>query len=255
MERQRVLLVLDVDPGRVVRPRHMQRPDVEDDHRGDHERQQIMQREEARQRRLVGRVSAQQPHPDRLADQWEGREEAGDDLRAPIAHLAPWQDVAEERRRHHQQIDDQPEHPHHFARRLVAAVEQPAEDVDVDDDEEEAGAVGVGVAQQPAGVDVAHDMLDRIERPVGRRIIMHRQDDPGDDLDDQGKPGEDPEIPEIIEVARHRIAAAVGTVDQARHRQPLVEPAHERRLGFVGLGPGKAHAVSPLNRSGRQCRT
>ena len=40
---------------------------------GDHERQQIMEREEAGQRRLVGRVAAEQPMLDRLADQRESR--------------------------------------------------------------------------------------------------------------------------------------------------------------------------------------
>ena len=250
VERQGVLLVLDVDPGRVARSRDVQRPDVEDDHAGDHERQQIMEREEARQRRLVGRVAAQQPHPDRLADQRESREEAGDDLRAPIAHLAPRQDVAHEAGRHHQQVDDQAEHPHQLARRLVAAVIEPAENVDVGDQEEEAGAVHMRVAQQPAGIDVAHDeLVDAVERAVGGRHVMHRKDDAGEDLDGQEDPGEDPEIPEIIEVARHRIAGTGRAIDEARERQALVEPLHHRVLGFVGLGPGKAHLSLPLSRS------
>ena len=146
--------------------------------------------------------------------------------------------------RHHQQIDDEAEHPHQLARRLVRTVIKSAEDVDVGDDEEEAGAVHVRVAQQPAGVDVAHDQLvDRIECAVGGRGIMHRQHDAGDDLDGQEDPGEDSEIPEIIEVARHRIAAADRAIDEPRKRQALVDPAHQRMLGFVGLGPGKAHCL------------
>ena len=39
--------------------------------RRDHERQQIMEREEARQRRLVRRVAAEQPNAQRLADDRE----------------------------------------------------------------------------------------------------------------------------------------------------------------------------------------
>ena len=73
--------------------------------------------------------------------------------------------------RHHQQVDDEAEHPHQLARRLVRSVVEAAENVDVGDQEEEAGAVHVRVAQQPAGVDVAHDQLvDRIERAVGGRM-------------------------------------------------------------------------------------
>jgi hypothetical protein len=245
MEGQSVLRPLDVDPGRVGRPRNVKRPDVEDDHSGDHERQQIVEREEAVQRRLVWRIAAEQPLLDRLADDRDRPEQAGDHLGAPEAHLAPGQDVAHERRRHHQQKDDEAEHPHQLARRLVGAVIHAPEDVDVGDDEEQAGAVGVGVAEEPALVDVAHDVLDRLEGMVAGRRIMHGENDPGDDLDGQSQAGENPEIPPVIQVARHRIAAADRAVDEARKRQPLVEPAHQRVLGFIFLSPGEAHLMPP----------
>ena len=169
MEGHRVLRRLDLDPGRIARARNVKRPDVEDDHAGDHERQQIMEREEAVEGRLVGRVAAEQPLLDRLADHRDRPEQAGDHLRRPEAHLPPGQDVAHERGRHHQQQDDEAEHPDQLARRLVGAVIEAPEDVDVGDDEEEAGAVGVEVAEQPALVDVAHDVLDRPEGRPGRR--------------------------------------------------------------------------------------
>ena len=44
---------------------------------------------------------------------------------------------------------------------------------------------------------------------------MHRQHDPGDDLDHQEQPGEDTEVPEIVQVARHRITAAKRSVLRA----------------------------------------
>jgi hypothetical protein len=69
-----------------------------------------------------------------------------------------------------------------------------------------------------SGVDVAHDALDAVERPAGEAVIVHRQNDARDDLDHQREAGEDPEVPEVVEVARHRIAAADGTIDQARDR-------------------------------------
>jgi hypothetical protein len=65
----------------------MQRPDVQDDDAGDHERQQVMQREEAVQRRIVDGKAAEQELLDPFADQREGREEAGDDGGAPEGHL------------------------------------------------------------------------------------------------------------------------------------------------------------------------
>ncbi len=39
-------------------------------------------------------------------------------------------------------------------------------------------------------------------------------------------------------------ASADGAVDDARQRQPLVDPAHQRVLGLVGFGPGKAHSLT-----------
>ena len=229
-------------------PRNVQRPDVEDDDAEDDERQQIMQREEAVERRVVGREAAEQPRVDRVADDGNRREQVGDHRRAPEAHLPPDEDVAHERGRHHQQEDDEAEQPQHLARRLVAAVEQAAEDVDVDDDEEERRTGRVHVAQHPAAVDVAHDVLDRVEgdRRVGR--IVHAEDDAGQDLDDQRDPGEDAEVVEIVEVLRHRIAAAEAVVDQPRYRQPTVDVLHERRGRLVMLGPGEAHGAV-LNRS------
>src|SRR5205085_9173562 len=97
----------------------------------------------------------------------------------------------------------------------------------------------------PAGVDIAHDQLiDGIEGAVAGRIIMHREHDAGNDLDRKEDSGRDSEIPEIVEVARHRIAAADGAVGDARKRQALVEPAPKGGLRLVGSGPGKTHARS-----------
>jgi hypothetical protein len=50
-----------------------------------------------------------------------------------------------------------------------------------------------------------------------------------------------PEIPEIIEVARDRIAGADCVIDEARQRKTAVYPLHQRVLGFVMACPGEAH--------------
>ena len=55
----------------------------------------------------------------------------------------------------------------------------------IDHDEEEAGAVHMRITQEPAAIHVAHDVLDAIEGTADASIIMHRQDDAGDDLDNQ----------------------------------------------------------------------
>ena len=63
-ERHRVLLRLRLDAGRIVLPDDVQRPDVQHHDARDHERQQVVQREEALQRRIADRVAAPQPGHD-----------------------------------------------------------------------------------------------------------------------------------------------------------------------------------------------
>ena len=96
-------------------------------------------------------------------------EQVGDDRHRPEAHLAPGQRVAHEGGRHHQQQDDDADDPQHLARRLVGAVVEAAGDVDVDGEEEHRGADRVHVADEPAVVHVAADVLDAVEG-VGRRV-------------------------------------------------------------------------------------
>ena len=200
-----------------------------------------MQREEAVQCGVVGGEAAEQPDLDRLADQRDGAEQAGDDLRAPEAHLAPGKDVTHEGGRHHEQEDHDAQQPDHLARGLVRGVEEAAEDVDVDDDEEETGAVGVRIAHQPAPVDVAHDVLGRREGDLRVRRIVHGEHDAGDDLHHEEHTGEHAEVPEIGQVARNRVAGTDSVIDEARKRQLLVEEAGEAVARLVFACPGKAH--------------
>jgi hypothetical protein len=75
--------------------------------RRDHERQQIVQREEAVERGVAGREATQQPGLDRLAHHWNCAEQAGDHLRAPVGHLAPGKHIAHERGRHHEKENNE----------------------------------------------------------------------------------------------------------------------------------------------------
>jgi hypothetical protein len=102
----------------------------------------------------------------------------------------------------------------------------------IDHDEERRGTVGVRVAQHPAPVHVTHDVFGGIERHARVGGIVHRQDHAGDDLEHQADACQDAEVPEIVQVARHRITGADGVVDEARQRQLLVQPLHE---GWLGL--------------------
>ena len=214
-------------------PDHVQRPDVQHHHAGDHEGQQVVQRVEAVERRIADGIAAPQPGDDGVADAGNGREQIGDHGRRPEAHLPPDQHVAHEAGRHHQQVDDDAEDPQHLARLLVGAVIDAAEHMDVNRQEEHRGAVGVQVAQQPAVIDVAHDALDRVEGHVDLRRVMHRQHDAGDDLHAQHEGEDAAEGPPIVQIARRRIGDERG-MDQAPDRQPLLEPLQNFVLRLVG---------------------
>ncbi len=198
-------LRLHVDADRVVVARHVQRPDVQRDDAGDHERQQVVQREEAVERRVVDREAAAQQLRSGVADDRDGREDVGDHGRAPEAHLAPGQHVAHEGGRHHQQEDEHAEDPEDLARRLVGAEIQAAEDVDVDGDEEHRGADGVDVAwimRPPLTSRRMCSTESKAMRDVRR--VVHGQDDAGDDLDHQASRQDGAEGPPVVEVLRRR---------------------------------------------------
>ena len=220
---------------------------MQHDDAGNHERQQIVQRKEAVERRIVDGEAAEQQLLDPVADQRNGAEEAGDDGGAPEAHLAPGQHIAHEAGRHHQEVDDAAEDPQQLARRLVGAVIEAAEDVDVDGDEEERGAVGMHVAQQPARIHVAHDLLDRIEGEIGVGRIVHGQHDAGQDLRHQHDRQDAAEGPGIVQVARHRIGDE-AVIDQARQRHAGVEPAFDTGLGRIGRVSLAHRNIPCLNR-------
>ena len=152
-------------------------------------------------------------------------------LGAPVGHLAPWQDVAEEGRCDHQEKDQAADDPDHLARRLVRAVIQTAQHVQIDRDEEHRGPVGVGVADQVAAVDVAHDALDRGEGHFGIGHIVHGQDHAGGDLDDEAQRKDGAERVPVVQVTRSRQGHVIGA--EADDRQTAVEPFLDAGLGDV----------------------
>ena len=243
-----VLGALDIDAERVVRLAVVQRPEMQEDHADEHEGQQIVQRVEAVERRVVDREAAPQPGDDRLADPRDRRGHVGDHRRRPEAHLPPRQNVAHEGRRHHEQQDDDAHPPEDLARRLVGAVVEAAEEVDVDHREEHRGAVRVEVAHQPAPLDVAHDVLDGVEGEVAMGRVVHRQHHAGHDLQHQHDPGEGAEVPPVVEVTRRRVVDEV-LVGPAEDRQAVLDP-----LGNAVLRYGCRHPARSPNRSEPGCR-
>ena len=251
VERHRVLRPLHVDAQRVVGPHHVQCGDVQEHHADDDEGQQVVQREEPVQRRVIDAEPAPQPGDDAMPDDREGGEQVGDDGGAPVGHLAPGQHVAHERRGHHQQQDDDADHPQQFAGRLVGTVVQPAEDVDVGDDEEHRCTVLVHIADQPAVVHIAHDVLHAVERELRVRLVVHRQEDAGGDHDHQVDHGQRAEVPEVVEILR-RGEDAILLLEHGEDGQSAVDPVDHRiaEAAVVNLAGHRAGDLSWLSWNG-----
>ena len=257
-ERDGVGILPRLDAVRVVLTHDVQRPDVQHHHARDHERQQVVQRVEAIERRIADRKATPQPLGDGLAHDRDRREQVGDDDGRPVAHLAPGQHVAHEAGHDHEQQQDHAEDPQHLARLLVGAVIHAAEHVDVAGEEEHRRAVGVHIAQQPAVVHVAHDAFDGIEGEVDMRRVVHREHDAGDDLRRQQEREDAAEGPPIVQVARNRVGDE-GGVDQPRNRQPRLHPFHEGVLRLVGRMSAhdltlQRDVATAVSRSGFGCR-
>ena len=220
-------MALHLDARRIVVAGHMQRPNVQDHHAGDDKREEIVQRVEPVQRRL----SHREPSPDPLHHRGpkprdhrvQRREQVGDHGHRPEAHLPPDERIAHESRGDHQQQDEHAEYPQHLAWGLVGPIIEPAERMDEDGEEEHRRADLVGIAQQPAPVHVAHDLLNGIERTLRSRLIVHGQHDAGGDLRDQHEGEDAAERPQIVQVARRREDHEL-VMHQPRNRQTRIEP-------------------------------
>ncbi len=199
MPGHRILLVLDLDAVRIVGADFVQRHQVHGDQDQQHQRNRDhVKGEEAVQRDVGDRVVAADPDSEIVTDDGYGREQIDDHLRAPVRHLSPRKQIAEERLRHERQVDEAADDPQQLARPPVAAVEQGAEHVQVDDDEERRCAGRVRVADEPPARDVAHDVLDRLEGLGRVGLVAHRQEDAGDDLHHQHEQRERAEeVPEV----------------------------------------------------------
>ena len=182
----RALVFLDLDAIGIVGPVLAQRHQVQRDQQQHGQRHgHHMQREEAPQRGIGDAVVAADPFHQPGPDHRDGPEQVHDDLRTPVRHVAPRQHVAHEGLGHQREIHEHAEQPQQFARRLVRAVQQRTEHVQIHDDEEGRSAGGMHVADQPAVIHFAHDVFDGVERRRLARLVVHGEEDAGDQLYDQ----------------------------------------------------------------------
>ena len=209
-----------------------------------------MKREEAVEGWIIDRETTPEPSHDALADNRDRREQIGDHGSTPKAHLPPGKNIAHERCRHHQKEDDHTQHPKELSWRLVRAIIEAAENMDVDNNEEERCAIRMSIADQPAKIDVTHDMFDAGKGVIDMRGVVHCQNNAGQNLKDQSQACKRAKIPPIAQVLWAGILAANHMVHGAEDRQAVLDPT-DHRICVIGVTGACAHRISTLSISCR----
>ena len=219
---------LDLDTVRVVRADVVQRQQMrhhqtdQSQRHGDH-----VESKETVQRGVAHHVITANQQREFFANKGDGSEQVDDDLSAPVAHLAPGQQIAHEGLGHQAQEDSAAKYPDQFTRFSVAAIHQPTEHVQVDDDEKRAGASGVHVTHQPAPRHITHDVFDRCKCQGRIGLVVHGQENACDDLQRQHQHGQSAkDVPEV-EVLWGVVLRHVHAIGVKRGWKPVLEPYRE----------------------------
>ena len=99
------------------------------------------------------------------------------------------------------------------------------------------------VAQQPAGIDITHDLLDRIEGESGVGRVVHGQHDAGDKLNYQHDRQDTTEGVGVVQVPRHRVGDET-VMHKPCHRQACIHPLSESGGGLISRMIA-AHGLKP----------
>ena len=79
------------------------------------------------------------------------------------------------------------------------------------------------VAHQPAVIHITHDVFDAFERHIDMRRVMHGENDPGDDLDNQADGEDTAKRPPVIQILwRREVDETV--IGEPNDRQAPVDP-------------------------------
>ena len=227
------------------------------------------------QKQHVDRVEAGEGRRPELGPGAEEVAEVGADDRArpvdvdaddggPEGALVERQQIAGEGHRHRQDQQHHADHPVELARVLVGAEEEGPAHVEEDQDHHHAGAPFVHPVHQLAEGDVFVDVGDR---PVGlgrRGDVEHRQEDPGDGLDDEREEGRRAERVEPVGPLRDLAEKHPG--EEPGRRRPLVDPGEDvdrpllralddflflgGPLGWSGLEVGRGRALGAVSLTG-----
>jgi hypothetical protein len=90
-------------------------------------------------------------------------------------------------------------------------------------------------ADEPAPIHVAHDVFHRRKRFGGRRFVVHRQENAGDELIHQNQQRERSEVVPEVEILRRVVFGDLAAPHRGQ-RKALIDPSQNtsrgNRLGF-----------------------
>ena len=131
------------------------------------------------QRDAGDQIVSSDPRHNIFAHHGNGAKQGNNDLRTPVGHLAPWQDVTHKCLRHQHDENQHAENPDQLSRLFVRAIHQRSHHMQVNHDKKRRGAGGVHVPKHPSIIDVAHDVLHRSESLFRGGGVIHGKPDTG----------------------------------------------------------------------------
>ena len=206
-----------------------------------------MEAEEAVQGSVAHHKVATDQQSQVRTDEGNGGKQVHDHLSAPVRHLAPRQQVAHEGFSHQTQENGAAKDPDQLTRLAVRTVDQATEHVQVHHNEESRGPRGVHVTNQPAPGHITHDVLHRCESQIRIRLVVHDQEDTGDDLDHQHQQCQrTKDVPEV-EILRSVVLRHMHTVGIESCGEPVLKPIRQlgRRRSVGGDFLEFSHVVLP----------
>jgi len=118
--------------------------------------------------------------------------------------------------------------------------------VQIDDDEKERRAGGVHIANEPAPFDIAHDVFDGRKRINSSRLVVHRQENAGKQLNRQHDKREHAEYVPPVKILGCVILGGV-ILHRFRERKTIINPLHQPALGLANFCFDSRHYAAPVS--------
>ncbi len=185
---------------RIITSEFMQTEEMKDDQQTKDKRQKIMGTKETIKGSIIDTITAPDKFDKVIAQPGDGAEEVGDDGGAPVTHLSPREDIAQEGGSHHEEVDKDTKNPQEVTRHIITIIIETSTDVQVDEEEEEGGAISMNIADEPAIIDISHDVFDTQIGGINGTRIMHSQSDTTDNHDKPNEAQEAAKVPEVVNV-------------------------------------------------------